>query len=195
MVFVKLNKTCCNLANFGSCFIIHSLGMGLFLFIDGPTLICGWVNFPIVWPHTPVQMKLKWPPGVFQVFMGQDLFVHHSGSPLLWNWILTFHLCISVVYWKSLCFAFSEVFKFCEVENINFVEYFVIDKHFFEQISERLSFESFLYEFLNSGDPLYPYTWYSGRLTGCTIIINENQLCHFILIVFNIYFAKIFSSH
>ena len=22
----------------------------------------GWVNFPIVWPHTPVQTKLKWPP-------------------------------------------------------------------------------------------------------------------------------------
>ena len=36
--------------------------MGLFLFIDGPVLVCGWVNFPILWPHTPVQMKLKCPP-------------------------------------------------------------------------------------------------------------------------------------
>ena len=60
---MKLNKTCCSLANFVSYFIVHSLGMGLFLFIDRPTLVCGWVNFPIVWPHTPVQTKLKGPPG------------------------------------------------------------------------------------------------------------------------------------
>ena len=36
--------------------------MGLFLFIDGPALVCGWVNFPMLWPHTPVQTKLKCPP-------------------------------------------------------------------------------------------------------------------------------------
>ena len=36
--------------------------MGLFLFIDGPALVCEWVNFPILWPHTLVQMKLKCPP-------------------------------------------------------------------------------------------------------------------------------------
>ena len=36
--------------------------MGLFLFIDGPALVFGWVNFPILWPHIPVQMKLKCPP-------------------------------------------------------------------------------------------------------------------------------------
>ena len=63
VVFVKLNKTCCNVVNFGSCFIVHSLEMGLFLFIDTPAKVCGWVNFPVVWPHTPVQTKLKWPPG------------------------------------------------------------------------------------------------------------------------------------
>ena len=51
--------------------------------------------------------------------------------------------------------AFSEVFKPCEAEKINFVEYFVIDKHFFEQIFQTVEPESFLYEFLNSGDPLY----------------------------------------
>ena len=44
----KLNKTYCNLR-----------GMGLFLFIDGPASVCGWVNFSVVWPHTPVQKKLK----------------------------------------------------------------------------------------------------------------------------------------
>ena len=53
MIFVKLNKTCCNLVNFGSCFIVRSLGMGMFFFIGRQTLVCGWVNFPIVWPHTP----------------------------------------------------------------------------------------------------------------------------------------------
>ena len=35
--------------------------MGLFLFTDGPALVCGWVNFPMLWPNTPVQMKLKLP--------------------------------------------------------------------------------------------------------------------------------------
>ena len=45
---MKLNKTCCNLVNFGSYFIVYSLGMGLFLFIDRPTLVRGWVNFPTV---------------------------------------------------------------------------------------------------------------------------------------------------
>ena len=45
---MKLNKTCCNLVNFGSCSIVHSLGMGLFLFIDRPPSVCEWVNFPMV---------------------------------------------------------------------------------------------------------------------------------------------------
>ena len=55
----KLNKTYCILVNLASCSIVNSLRMGLFLFIDGPALVCGWVNFPILWPHTPVQTKLK----------------------------------------------------------------------------------------------------------------------------------------
>ena len=56
---------------------------------------------------------------------------------------------------KESLFCFSGVFKLCEAENINFVEYFVIDQHFFEQIFQKVEPESFLYEFLNSGDPLY----------------------------------------
>ena len=36
----------------------------MFFFIDGPALVCGWVNFPILWPHTPVQTKLKCPLGL-----------------------------------------------------------------------------------------------------------------------------------
>ena len=49
-------------------FLVNSLRMGVFLFIDGPALVCGWVNFPILWPHTPVQTKLKCLPplGVFE---------------------------------------------------------------------------------------------------------------------------------
>ena len=60
VVFEELNKTRCNLVSFGSCFIVHSVGMGLFLFIGGPTLICGWVNFPIAMaahPHTNEGMR------------------------------------------------------------------------------------------------------------------------------------------
>ena len=45
--------------------------------------------------------------------------------------------------------------KFCEAENIKFVEYFVIDKWLFEQILQNVELESFLYEFLNNRKPLY----------------------------------------
>ena len=55
---------------------------------------------------------------------------------------------------KQSILCFSEIFKLCEEENINFVEYFVIDKHLYEQIFRKVEPESFLYEFLNSGDPL-----------------------------------------
>ena len=55
----KLNKTYYTLVNFASCSIVNSLRMGLFLFIDGPALVCGWINFPILWPDTLVHTKLK----------------------------------------------------------------------------------------------------------------------------------------
>ena len=54
----KLNKTYV----VWSISVVNSLRMGVFLFIDGPALVCEWVNFPILWPHTPVQTKLKCPP-------------------------------------------------------------------------------------------------------------------------------------
>ena len=63
MVFVKLNKTCCNLVSFGSCFIVNSSRMGLCLFIDRPALVCICVNFPRVWPHTPYKRCRSDPPG------------------------------------------------------------------------------------------------------------------------------------
>ena len=91
VVFMKLNKTCFNLVNFSSCFIAHSLEMGLLLFIDKPTLVWGWVNFLIVWPHTPVQAKLKWPPGI--VIIGTTQLLSVAETPVLtqtlkWNQVI-----------------------------------------------------------------------------------------------------------
>ena len=43
----------------------------------------------------------------------------------------------------------------CETENLNFAVYFTIDKHSYEQVHLKVEPKSFLYEFLNSGDPLY----------------------------------------
>ena len=34
----------------------------MFLFIDGPALVCGWVNLSILWPHALLHTKLKCPP-------------------------------------------------------------------------------------------------------------------------------------
>ena len=51
----KLNKTYCSLVNF---YCKQSENGSVFC----PALVCGWVNFPILWPHPPVQMKLKCPP-------------------------------------------------------------------------------------------------------------------------------------
>ena len=50
-----------------SIFVVNSLRMGVFFFIDGPALVCGLVNFPILWPHSPVQTKLKCPPPGFAI--------------------------------------------------------------------------------------------------------------------------------
>ena len=51
----KLNKTYCNLVNF---YCKKSENGSIFV----PALVCGWVKFPILWLHTPLQMKLKCPP-------------------------------------------------------------------------------------------------------------------------------------
>ena len=37
--------------------------MCVLLFIDGPALVCEWVNFPILWPHThPRTNEVEVPP-------------------------------------------------------------------------------------------------------------------------------------
>ena len=56
---------------------------------------------------------------------------------------------------KQPVLCFSEVFKLCETENLNFAVYFTIDKHSYEQVYLEVEPKSFLYEFLNSRDPLY----------------------------------------
>ena len=53
------DKTYSNLVEFGSYFIVHSLEMGQFFSFDEPLSVCGGVNFPKVWSHTPVQIKSK----------------------------------------------------------------------------------------------------------------------------------------
>ena len=59
---------------------------------------------------------------------------------------------MSLSFTETACIMLLKLYK---AENINFVEYFVIDKHFFEKNFQKVEPESFLYEFLNSGDPLY----------------------------------------
>ena len=44
--------------------------------VFGPALVCGWVNFPILWPHTPVQMKLKCPPPPGAIAVENDLILN-----------------------------------------------------------------------------------------------------------------------
>ena len=65
---------------------------------------------------------------------------------------------------KQHVFCFSEVFKLCETENLNFAVYFTIDKHSYEQVHLKVEPKSFLYEFLNSGDPLY-----HEYIGGCSV--------------------------
>ena len=79
----KLNRTYCNLVYFSSCFIVLSLGMGLLLLIEGPALVSRWVNFSIVWLHTPIQTRPPppLPPGIFpvsEVSGSYNLYKHKS---------------------------------------------------------------------------------------------------------------------
>ena len=54
---------------------------------------------------------------------------------------------------NTLYYAFSEVFKLCKTETLNFAVYFMIDRHSYEQ-DLKVEPKSFLDEHLNSGDPL-----------------------------------------
>ena len=60
-----------------------------------PALVCGWVNFPILWLHTPVQTKLKCPPGPFGLSQSPFVFTKLL-RPLVKYWRL--HGLLIVVY-------------------------------------------------------------------------------------------------
>ena len=45
--------------------------------VFGLALVCRWVNFPILWPHTLVQMKFKCPLGVAP---GQQIIMLTQGN-------------------------------------------------------------------------------------------------------------------
>ena len=77
------------------------------------------------------------------------------GYPFLNYQIIYFTHASLLFTERAFVLLFSEFFKLCETKNINLVEYFVIDKHLFEQIFRKFEPDIFLYEFLNSGDPLY----------------------------------------
>ena len=88
--------------------------------------------------------------------------MNYSGSLVLRNWILPFRLadffsghisnfCVSINYWNSLYYAFSEVFKLCETENLNFAVYFMIDKHPYEKVHLKVEPKSSYTSFLIAG--------------------------------------------
>ena len=63
---------------------------------------------------------------------------------------------MSLSFTETPCIMlFSEVFKLFKTETLNFAVYFMIDRHSYEQVHLKVEPKSFLYEFLNSGDPLY----------------------------------------
>ena len=91
--------------------------------------------------------RIQWIPTIKKL----NFAVYATRFLIIRSYISHMHLCHLL---KEPLFCFLEAFKLCEAENINFVEYFVTDKHFFEQIFRKVEPESFFYEFLNSGDPL-----------------------------------------
>ena len=72
----KLNRTYCNLFDFGSCFNVHSPGLGLFLFIEVPALVCGWVNF------LPKNLRMG------HNFNTKNLWTGHYFNTSAWEWVV-----------------------------------------------------------------------------------------------------------
>ena len=50
---------------------------------------------------------------------------------------------------------FQRFSSFVKLKLFNFAVYFMIDRHSYEQVYLKVESKSLLYEFLNSGDPLY----------------------------------------
>ena len=79
---------------------------------------------------------------------------------------------------KQPVLCFSEVFKLCETENLNFAVYFMTDKHSYEQVHLKVEPKSFLYKFLNSGDPLYCTQFIQGNIIN-TYSMNIDVVLYF----------------
>ena len=52
----------------------------------------------------------------------------------------------------------------------------MIDRHSYEQVHLKVEPKSFLYEFLNSGDPLYPSSSKTGKLMATC---KQHKFGHF----------------
>ena len=65
------------------------------------------------------------------------------------NFQVIYLTCVSLSFTET-AYAFSEVVKLCETENLNFAVYFTIDNHSYEQVHLKDEPKSFLYEFLNT---------------------------------------------
>ena len=91
-------------------------------------------------------------------------------------------LCVSIIYWNSLYYAFSEVFKLCETENLNFAVYFMIDKHSYKQVHLKVEPKSFLIAGIHCRVellipfPCHSLAWgrESGKLSG---LVLEVEAC------------------
>ena len=62
---------------------------------------------------------------------------------------------MSLSFTDTACIMLFQRFSSFETKNLYFAVYFMIDKHSYEQVHLKVEPKSFLYEFVNSGDPLY----------------------------------------
>ena len=90
--------------------------MGLFLFIDRPASVCEWVSFPIVWPHTTVRTKLKWPPprAYFLVEWPQLLYIFPSEEKIRLSSLTDFFASLLEIQMAQ----FNQVYVFYD-QNVN----------------------------------------------------------------------------
>ena len=73
----------------------------------------------------------------------------HLGYPFLNYQIMYFTYSYLSFTERAFVLLFQRFSSFVKHEIFNFLEYFVIEKHFLEQIFLKVEPESFLYEFLN----------------------------------------------
>ena len=107
--------------------VVNSLRMGVFLFIDGPALVCGWVNFPILWPHPPVQTKFKCPQDP-----GERTIVRYQVCPVAW--LKKSKLCPCLPFFPGFCGHFEILVFLSKMEDKPFTKAVKrnVFRHFFK---------------------------------------------------------------